>query len=66
VGIEYNHYRFKGIQVVTMAEPGKARQVRTSFSEEKEAKRLLVLRDVAAALPRPAGPKVFYFLFSKK
>jgi hypothetical protein len=43
-----------------------ARQGRTSFSEEKEAKRLLVLRALEMVSPRPAGAKVFWLLFFKK
>jgi hypothetical protein len=39
---------------------------RASFFEKKEAKKLLVLRALAPALPRPAGPEVFWFFFSKK
>jgi hypothetical protein len=44
----------------------KARQGRTSFSEEKEAKRLLVLRALAAVGPAPSGPKVFLVTFFSK
>jgi hypothetical protein len=39
---------------------------RTSFSEEKEAKRLSLLRALAVLLPKPAGAKVFWLLFFKK
>jgi hypothetical protein len=40
--------------------------VRTSFFEKKEAKKLLVLPDVAMAGDEPPGAKVFWFFFSKK
>jgi hypothetical protein len=39
---------------------------RSSFSEEKEPKRLLLLGAVARQNPRPKGIKVFWFFFSKK
>jgi hypothetical protein len=39
---------------------------RTSFSEEKEAKRLLVLRALAMVVPEPAGPEVFLVTFFQK
>jgi hypothetical protein len=37
-----------------------------SFFEKKEAKKLLLLGALAAALPWPAGPRVFWLLFFKK
>jgi hypothetical protein len=43
-----------------------AKQGRPSFSEEKEAKRLSVLRAVAETVPTPAGPKVFLVTFFSK
>jgi hypothetical protein len=51
---------------------GTGRQERTSFSEEKEAKKLSVLRAVAMTAPTPPGAKVFLVtpggapFFSKK
>jgi hypothetical protein len=42
------------------------RQGRPSFSEEKEAKRLSVLRAAATISPKPAGPKVFLVTFFSK
>jgi hypothetical protein len=41
-------------------------KVSASFSEEKEAKRLSVLWGLAATVPAPTGPKVFWLLFFKK
>jgi hypothetical protein len=41
-------------------------KARTSFSEEKEAKRLLVLRALAKVEPEPAGPEVFLVTFFSK
>jgi hypothetical protein len=45
---------------------GTGRRERTSFSEEKEAKRLSVLRVVAMTAPTPPGAKVFLVTFFSK
>jgi hypothetical protein len=44
----------------------KASQASATFFEKKVAKKLLVLRAGASAVPSPAGQKVFWFFFSKK
>jgi hypothetical protein len=41
-------------------------QVRASFFEKKEAKKLLVLRALATAGQGPAGPEVFLVTFFSK
>jgi hypothetical protein len=46
--------------------PRLSRIIRTSFSEEKEAKRLLLRRAVAAAVPAPPGAEVFLVTFFSK
>jgi hypothetical protein len=43
-----------------------AKKVSTAFFEKKAAKKLLVLRDVAQAVPTPAVSKSFLLLFFKK
>jgi hypothetical protein len=41
-------------------------EVRTSFFEKKEAKKLLLLGDLAPLSPQPARTKSFLLLFFKK
>jgi hypothetical protein len=61
---------YKKFGITAEAVARAARQVlgkeRTSFSEEKEAKRLLLLGAFACQRPRPKRIKVFWFFFSKK
>jgi hypothetical protein len=42
------------------------KEVRSAFFEKKAAKKLLLLGALAPQAPQPAGPKVFWFFFSKK